>query len=62
MILDNKSDLEGYIGKNKIIKKLDLNRIINSDRAEVFETSAKTGEGIAPAFEWLANQILEALK
>ncbi|MHA2294645.1 MAG: ADP-ribosylation factor-like protein [Candidatus Hodarchaeales archaeon] len=60
LILANKNDLPGSLGRDDILERMDLSRLIKQFDIQKFfiaSTSAKTGEGIDEAFTWLAKQL-----
>jgi len=59
LILINKQDLKGAASVAEIIESLDLTTIIsdcNIKTFRIFGTSAKTGEGVQEAFNWIAKR------
>ncbi|MHA2231723.1 MAG: ADP-ribosylation factor-like protein, partial [Candidatus Hodarchaeales archaeon] len=61
MILANKQDLSTAYGLEECIHKLNLIEVADMPvgALQVFPTSAKTGFGVATAFDWLIAQISE---
>eukprot|EP01095_Lingulamoeba_sp_RSL-Kostka_P002849 TRINITY_DN1376_c0_g1_i1.p1 TRINITY_DN1376_c0_g1~~TRINITY_DN1376_c0_g1_i1.p1 ORF type:complete len:189 (+),score=72.13 TRINITY_DN1376_c0_g1_i1:109-675(+) len=64
VIIGNKIDLNGSLGRKEIIEELDLEtRIVESEndsearKIEVFSCSVIEGIGIEDAFEWLSNVV-----
>ncbi|MFW9997286.1 MAG: ADP-ribosylation factor-like protein [Candidatus Odinarchaeota archaeon] len=59
MILANKQDLPAA-GEDELLEKFELSRILDETSIrsfQIFGTSAKTGEMIEEAFEWLATKL-----
>jgi small GTP-binding protein domain len=56
VIFANKQDLPGALRASQIAEALDLPRIIEK-RWNIFETSAKTSEGIVQALNWVIEEL-----
>ncbi|MFX1533340.1 MAG: ADP-ribosylation factor family protein [Promethearchaeota archaeon] len=57
MILANKQDLPNALSLPDLTKAVDLNLASKFKKFQLFATSAKTGEGLYEAFEWLASAL-----
>ncbi len=55
LVLNNKADLAGHVKNEKIIAALALNNLNRS--WHIVATSAKSGQGINEAFNWVAEQL-----
>lgn len=60
VFMGNKVDLlEEYYDKNNYVDKSKAEELANKENSKLFYSSAKTGEGISEAFEYIINKVIE---
>lgn len=57
LVFCNKIDLPGSVDKYDLCEKLGLNRFQFRRSIKIFESNAKTGEGLTEGFMWLSEEV-----